>query len=380
MRLQEYEAKKLFRNYGIPVPEGKVAFSSHEAIEAAMDVGLPVIIKAQVLVGGRGKAGGIQIAQSLEEAEKMSSEILEIDIKGYKVDGVLIEKKLNIEKELYLGVTIEGSAGKPIVIVSSEGGVDIEEIARVYPQKIFSIQVDVSKGLRSYEARDLVKKLGFNGEKLLRVSNILYKLGNLSKDYDALIAEINPLIMTEEGALFAADAVLQVDDSSLFRHPELQAKAMERIPDELEREAKKLGVTYVNLDGDIGLICSGAGLGMATMDMIRKKAKPANFLETGGRMTKELMAGALRVVMKKKNIKAIFINVYGGINPIHEGAKGIVEVIKEDKIKIPIVAKALGNRQEETWDILEKGGIKVVKESRTSKAVGELFKLLKGRE
>ena len=380
MRLQEYEAKKLFRSYGIPVPEGKVAFSSHEAVEAAMEVRLPVTVKAQVLVGGRGKAGGIRLARSLEEVEKISREILEVDIKGYKAQAMLIEKKLNIEKEFYLAMTIDGSAGKPIVMASSEGGVDIEEMARTHPQKIFSIQVDVFKGLRSYEARDLVKKLGLNGEKLLKVSNILYSLGNLSKDYDALIAEINPLVQTQEGVLFAADAVLEVDDSSLFRHPELQLKAMERIRDELEREAKKLGVTYVNLDGDIGLICSGAGLGMATMDMIRKEGKPANFLETGGGMTKELMAGALRVVMKKKNIKAVFINVYGGINPIHQGAKGIVEVIKEEKIKIPIVAKALGNRQEETWDILEKGGVRVVKESQTSKAVEELFKLLKGRE
>ena len=380
MRLYEHEAKKLFRNYGIPVPEGKVAFSSPEAIEAARDLGLPVVIKAQVLMGGRGKAGGIKFAQSLEEVGRLSREILELDIKGYQAEGVLVEKKLNVEKELYLGVTIEGSAGKSVVIVSSEGGVDIEEITRTYPQKISSIQVDVFKGLRSYEARELVKKLGLKEGKLLEVSNILYNLGNLAKDYDALIAEINPLVQTREGAIFAADAVLEVDDSSLFRHPEFQLKARGRIPDELEREAKKLGVTYVNLAGDIGLICSGAGLGMASMDMIRKEAEPANFLETGGGMTKELMAGALRVVMKKKNIKAVFINVYGGINPIDQGAEGIVKVIKEEKIKIPIVAKALGNRQEETWDILEKGGVKVVKESQTSKAVEELFKLLKGPE
>jgi len=380
MRLYEHEAKKLFRNYGIPVPEGKVAFSSPEAIEAARDLGLPVVIKAQVLMGGRGKAGGIKFAQSLEEVGRLSREILELDIKGYQAEGVLVEKKLNVEKELYLGVTIEGSAGKSVVIVSSEGGVDIEEITRTYPQKISSIQVDVFKGLRSYEARELVKKLGLKGGKLLEVSNILYNLGNLAKDYDALIAEINPLVQTREGAIFAADAVLEVDDSSLFRHPEFQLKASGRIPDELEREAKKLGVTYVNLAGDIGLICSGAGLGMASMDMIRKEAEPANFLETGGGMTKELMAGALRIVLKKENIRAVFINVYGGINPIDQGAEGIVKVIKEDEIKIPIVAKALGNCQEETWDILDKGGVKVVKESRTSKAVEELFKLLKGPE
>jgi len=380
MRLHEYEAKEVFKKCGIPVPEGKVAFSSEEAVRVAKEVGLPLVIKAQVFVGGRGKAGGVKFANNLKEVEEISEKILKMDIKGYKVEGVLVEKRLNIEKELYLGMTIEGSAGKPAVIVSSEGGVEIEETARNYPQRISSIQVNVFKGLKSYEARFLVKKLGLKGERLFKVSNILYNLGNLYRNYDALIAEVNPLVITTEGEIFAADAVLQVDDSSLFRHPELQAKAIERIPDELEREAKNVGVTYVNLDGDIGLICSGAGLGMATMDMVRRKAKPANFLETGGGMTKELMAGALRVVMKKKNIRAVFINVYGGINPIHEGAKGVVEVIKEDKIKVPIVAKALGNRQEETWGILEGGGVKVVKESRTSKAIEELFRILKERE
>ena len=181
MRLYEHEAKKLLRNYGIPVPEGQVAFSSPEAIEAARDLGLPVVIKAQVLMGGRGKAGGIKFAQSLEEVGRLSREILELDIKGYQAEGVLVEKKLNVEKELYLGVTIEGSAGKSVVIVSSEGGVDIEEITRTYPQKISSIQVDVFKGLRSYEVRELVKKLGLKEGKLLEVSNILYNLGNLAK-------------------------------------------------------------------------------------------------------------------------------------------------------------------------------------------------------
>lgn len=380
MRVYEYEAKELFKNYDIPVPEGKLALCSKEAVEVASKIGLPVVIKAQVLVGGRGKAGGIKVASSLEEVEKIAGEILEMDIKGCRTSGVLIEKKLDIEKELYLGTTIEGSTGAPVFLASSEGGVDVEEIAREYPEKLFSVQRSVFEGLQSYQARDLVIKLGLKGVQLLKVSSILYKLGNLSRDYDALIAEINPLVITKEGSAIAADAVLQVDDSSLFRHPELQTKTLQKIPDELEREAKKVGVTYVNLDGDIGLICSGAGLGMATMDMIRKKARPANFLETGGGMTRELMAGALRVVMKKKNIRAVFINIYGGINPIHEGAKGIVEVIRQDRIKIPIVAKALGNRQEETWDILEEGGVKVVRTSRTDRAVAELFKLLEGRE
>jgi len=185
------------------------------------------------------------------------------------------------------------------------------------------------------------------------------------------------MVVTKRGDFVAADAVLEIDDSALFRHPEFGIEPQDRIPDELEREAGKIGVSYVNMDGDIGLICSGAGLGMATMDMIREKMRPANFLETGGGMTRQLMAGALRVVLKKPNLKAVFINIYGGINPIHEGAKGIVDVVKQKGVKIPIVAKALGNRQEETWETLESVGIKVVKETQTMRAVEELFRTLK---
>jgi len=184
------------------------------------------------------------------------------------------------------------------------------------------------------------------------------------------------LVMTKDGSLLAADAVLEVDDSALYKHPDLKEKALDRIPDELEREAKRIGVSYVSLNGDIGVICSGAGLGMASIDMIKSHGEPANFLETGGGITKELMADALRLVLKKQGIRAVFINLYGGINPIHEGAKGVAEVIYEDNVTIPIVAKAYGNFQEETWETLESVGVKVVKHTQTGRAVEELFKTL----
>ena len=379
MRIHEYEAKNLFRESKIPVPRGDVATSPGEARGVAEEIGLPVTIKAQVLVGGRGKAGGIKFAEDLGQVEELSRKVLGMDIKGYKVGSVLVEEKLEVERELYLGVTIDGSRGCPIVMTSSEGGVEIEETARRHPKKIFSKEIRPFEDLRAYQARELAKKLGFGGKSMLQLARVISGLYQAFKNYDALIAEINPVVMTRGGEFVAADAVFQIDDSALFRHPDLGIKPEDRIPDELEREARKIGVSYVNMDGDIGLICSGAGLGMATMDMIREKMRPANFLETGGGMTRELMAGALRVVLKKPNLKAVFINIYGGINPIHEGAKGIVDVVREENVKIPIVAKALGNLQEETWETLESAGIKVVKETQTARAVEELFRAVEGR-
>ena len=376
MRIHEYEAKKLFREFKIPIPRGGLATSPNSSLRMAEEIGLPVTMKAQVLVGGRGKAGGIKFAEDLGEVEELSGELLGMDIKGYKVESILVEEKLEIERELYLGVTIDGSRGCPVVMVSSEGGVEIEETARNCPEKIFSREVKPSQGLRTYQARKLAKELGFKGKPMLQLASIISSLYQSFKSYDALIAEINPLVITRPGQFVAADAVFQIDDSALFRHPELGIEAQDRIPDELEREARKIGVSYVNMDGDIGLICSGAGLGMATMDMIREKMKPANFLETGGGMTRQLMAGALRVVLKKGNLKAVFINIYGGINPIHEGAKGIADVVREENVKIPIVAKALGNLQEETWETLQGVGIKVVKETQTARAIEQLFRTL----
>ena len=377
MRIHEYEAKNLFKQSKIPVPRGNVATSPEDARRVAGQIGLPVTIKAQVLIGGRGRAGGIKFSEDLGEVEELTRKVLGMEIEGYEADSVLVEEKLEVKEELYLGVTIDGSLGCPILMTSSEGGVEIEETARRHPEKVFSRHLKPFGDLRAYQARELAKKLGFEGKPMLQLASVIISLYGAFKACDALIAEINPLVVTKRGDFVAVDAVLEIDDSALFRHPEFGTSPQDRIPDELEREAGKIGVSYVNMDGDIGLICSGAGLGMATMDMIREKMRPANFLETGGGMTRQLMAGALRVVLKKPNLKAVFINIYGGINPIHEGAKGIVDVVRQKGVKIPIVAKALGNRQEETWETLESVGIKVVKETQTMRAVEELFRTLK---
>ncbi|MBM3236934.1 succinate-CoA ligase subunit beta [Candidatus Poribacteria bacterium] len=376
MRLHEYEAKDIFADYDIPTPKGGLVKTSEEAVEKAKEIGLPVVIKSQVLVGGRGLAGGIKFAESAEDVQCEAEAILNTPIKGYQPDGILIEKKLDIATELYLGITIDGIAGCPVIMVSSEGGVAVEETAAKSPEKIASVHTNVFLGLQSYQTRKLTKGLGLSGEGLSQVADILLKLYKVFEDYDALIAEINPLVVANDGAIYAADAVLEIDDSALYKYPEFQKKALSRIPDDLEKEAKEIGVSYVGLDGDIGLICSGAGLGMASIDMIKSQGEPANFLETGGGITQELMNKALRLVLKKPGVRAVFINLYGGINPIHEGAKGIVEVIREDNVTIPIIAKAHGNFQEETWATLESAGVKVVKQTQTGKAVEELFRVI----
>lgn len=351
-----------------------MAHKQEEAEEIARSIGKPVMIKAQVLVGGRGKAGGILWAETSQQAGLAAEALLGKIIKEEKVEMVLIEERLKIERELYVGITIDGAAGAPLLMISSEGGIDVEESAEKYPEGIASTHWDISRSLKPYEIRKLVKDLGFKGEIGVKVADSVYKLYRLFVKYDALIAEINPLVITQSGTVAAADAVFEIDDSALFRQAEFRGLELERISDPFSREGRTLGVTYVGLGGDIGLICSGAGLGMATIDCISRWGKPANFLETGGGITAALMAGAMRLVLKKPGLKGILVNLYGGINPIHEGAKGVAQVIREDRVIIPIVAKALGNFQEETWQILEGAGVTVIKTIDTEKAVEELFK------
>lgn len=223
------------------------------------------------------------------------------------------------------------------------------------------------------------REVGLDGDELVQVTGILHALYDVFRKYDAMIAEINPLVRTPQGICMAVDAKVEIDDSSLYRHPELHLVPEDRISNLLEKKGCEIGVTYVELDGEIGVIASGAGLGMASMDIISRRFRPANFLETGGAITADLLYQVMDLVLQKKGVKAVFINVYGGINPIHEGAKGIVRYIEEHGVTIPIVAKALGNRQEETWEILEKGGVRVVTEVSTEKGVEQLARLLEGR-
>ena len=377
MRLHEYEAKEIFSKYGIAIQQGGLAKTPKEAQNIAINLGKPVVIKSQVLVGGRGKAGGIRIVEDLNEVEIVADEVLKTEIKGYKPEGVLILEKVEIKKEIYLGITIDRTLGIPIIMISSEGGINIEEVSRKNPEKIFKLTVNPLQNLHPYQVISTVKKIGLMGEPLVETVNIIAKLYKIFREYDGLIAEINPLVITEDERILCVDAVLEVDDPALFRHPELNKRRLDAMSERDKRLMKK-GATFVKLNGNIGLICSGAGLAMATMDMISDYPglSPANFLETGGGITSDLMVDCMELVLEQPKLKAILINLYGGINPIHEGAKGVAKVIRERKLNIPIVAKALGNRQEETWKTLEEAGVYVIKESETQKAVEFLAKLL----
>ena len=376
MRLQEYEAADIFEKAGIPVPRRTVVETTGEALSAAGEIGYPVVIKAQVLVGGRGLAGGIKTAKSPQELETQADLLLGSDIKGLSVNKILISQQVDIEKELYIGITVDGFTGKPVIVVSTEGGVNIEKTARTAPEKIASVHVEPGRNFYPYQARSLFRKLKMSNRQLVSCADILVRLYKVFVQNEALIAEINPLVVQPNGGLLAVDAVLEIDNSAISRIKYSIPDFLGRIDNPLERRGKEIGVTYVDLDGDIGLISSGAGLGMASMDIIGERLRPANFLETGGGITEKLLYKCMELLMMKKGLRAAFINIYGGINPIHEGAKGVVRYIKEHNVRIPIVAKALGNLQEETWEIFRNGGVHVVTEAATEKAIDRLCELL----
>ena len=372
MRLHEHEAARLFQQAGVPVPPFVVARTADEAVAALSRVELPVAIKAQVLVGARGKAGGIVFASTPEEIREKANTLLGSSVRGLAVDAIMVARKVPIARELYAGVAVDPAAGGIAVILGTAGGIAVEETAKERPEALYRRIVVPPEELRGHQARALAKEAGLHGELMVRVGDILTGLFRVFRKTDAMIAEINPLIVTPDDALWAVDAVLEVDDSALFRHPELPADLLARMEHPLEREAGKIGVSYVDLDGDIGIICSGAGLGMATMDIVGERLRPANFLETGGGITEELMYRVTHLVLRKPGLRGLLVNLYGGINPIHEGAKGVVRALRETDVKIPVVAKALGNRQEETWATLEEGGITVVTDITTEAAVDML--------
>ena len=376
MRLHEHEAADIFEAAGIPVPNRGLASTPDEVERIAGEIGYPVMLKAQVLAGGRGLAGGVLAAEGPMEAYTNAVDILGSEIHDLTVRNVLVTGKVAIRKELYLGITIDGYGGKPVVIVSAEGGMSVEEVAERYPEKIASLTLDVTRELFPFEARSLLGKVGITSREMVACADVLVRLYRVFMSSDALIAEINPLAVLDNGGLMAVDAVLEVDDSALSRPGNTISVDPERIENPIERKGREIGVTYVDLDGDIGIIASGAGLGMATMDIIAKNLRPANFLETGGGITEKLLYDTMGLMMMKQGLRAVFINIYGGINPIHEGAKGIVSYIREHSVTIPVVAKALGNRQEETWDILRAGGVHVVTDTATETAAARLHELL----
>jgi len=380
MKLYEFEGHDLLRREGIPVLDYALAATHDEARQEAEKLGLPVMVKAQVLTGGRWLAGGVQTAYSLEQVEAAARRILGTSISGWPVRQVMITPQVDGVREFYLAVTIDEYHGTPVAVLSAAGGVSVNQIALERPEEVASRHVSILKGLLPSEARRMCRGVGLSGADVSRVANMLSALYQIFRNYDCLIAEINPLVRTAEGDYLALDAKVEIDDDSLYRHPELSLSLDSRIPNPLERRGREIGVTYVELDGDIAIIASGAGLGMASMDIISRRLHPANFLETGGAITAELLYNVMDLVLRKEGIRAVFINVYGGINPIHEGAKGVVKYMKEHRVAIPVVAKALGNHQEETWEIFRNNGVHVVADVSTEKGVEHLVRLLEGEK
>ncbi|MEW6756090.1 MAG: ATP-grasp domain-containing protein, partial [Candidatus Latescibacterota bacterium] len=381
VRLHEHEAKQLYAGQGIPVPAGGVARHASQARALAADLQRPVVVKAQVLAGGRGKAGGVRLASTPDEAQALAAQILSATVRGLRPEAVLVEEQIEIAQEYYLGITVDGTCGRSAVVVSTRGGVDVEEVARVHPEALVTQHVDPLAGLGPAQAASLVARAGVPEALGAGVARVLEALYAVFAGEEALIAEINPLVVTPEGGLVAVDAVLEVDDAAGFRHP--GRDPVSRLTDPRAARARQLGMTFVELGGEVGLICSGAGLGMATVDLLADQAaggvgRPANFLETGGGITGELMAGAMELVLSQPHVRAVLINVYGGINPIHEGALGIAAALARAPRPVPVVAKALGNRQEETWEILRQAGVEVVTGIETEGAVAAVLRRLRG--
>lgn len=353
MKLHEYQSKNIFARYNIPIPSGRIAASASEARQLCEELGGKVVIKAQVLVGGRGKAGGIRLVRSPEEAEEVTTQILSMKIKDLPVRKVLVDEAISIQKEIYLGITNDRSKQKPVLIASSAGGMEIEEVARKSPDQIAKLHIDPLLGMRDYQIRDIALSIDLPRQFWRQFGEICYALWKIYVDCDASLAEINPLVITAENRLVALDAKIVLDENGLFRHPELADFRDIDAEDWSETQGRKFGVSFVKLDGQIGCMVNGAGLAMATMDIIKHLGgEPANFLDIGGGASSEKVAAAMRLILADPNVKAILINVFGGITRCDEVAKGLITACDEVKPNVPIVARLVGTNEEAAKHIL----------------------------
>ncbi len=353
MKLHEYQSKRIFSDYGVPIPKGDVADTPEKARQIAARLGKRVVVKSQVLVGGRGKAGGIRLADHPDEAEKMADQILGMDIKGLVVKKVLVDEAADIAKEIYLGIVIDRAQRRPVMMASAEGGVEIEEVARATPERIVKVTIDPFLGLQPFQGRELAFGIGLSKDLVRDFVKIAQGLYQAFVGCDASLAEINPLVVTGEGKLLAVDGKMLLDDNALFRHFEL---AEMRDADEEtaeEQEARRHGLSYVKLDGEIGCMVNGAGLAMATMDITKLYGgEPANFLDIGGGAQEERVAAALRIILSDPNVKAVLFNIFGGITRCDEVARGILAALEEVSTDVPMVARLVGTNEEEGRQIL----------------------------
>ena len=349
MKLHEYQARDLLAKYGIPVTGGGVASTPAEARAIAERIGAPVVVKAQVFVGGRGKAGGVKLADTPDQAEQVAAQILGMDIKGLTVEKVLVAEAITYQKEIYLSVILDRGSKQVMLIASAEGGIEIEEVAKTNPDAILKLPAHPMLGLQEYQARELAFGIGLSDGKQARqfaqIASALYKV---FVETDASLAEINPLVIRADGTLQALDSKILLDDSALFRHPDLEAMRDPSDEPEAERQAREAGITFIKLDGSIGCMVNGAGLAMATMDVVKLYGgEPANFLDIGGGAGKEKVQAALQIILADPNVKAVMFNIFGGITRVDEVARGIIAALEEVKTDVPMIARLTGTNEVE---------------------------------
>jgi len=353
LKIHEVDARALFVKFGLPVPPSRLVLNAEDARKAAEEIGCPVVVKAQVLVGGRGKAGGVKLASTPEEAADKARAILGMDLKGIKVEKVLVARAVDIASECYVGMVIDRRSRKPLMMVSPAGGIDIEEVARTAPEKILKVVIDPAWGILPFQMRRMAAALSKDKDIAKKIGPVLASLYRAFMAVDASLAEINPLVVTPAGEVWAIDAKINIDDSSLYRQKEVAALRDESSEDRGEVEAREAGLSFVKLDGSIGCIVNGAGLAMATMDMIKHfGGEPANFLDIGGSSSPDKVLTAMRIILRDKNVKSILINIFGGITRCDDVALGLIEARKQLGGDIPLVVRLIGTNEERAREIL----------------------------
>jgi succinyl-CoA synthetase beta subunit len=379
VKLHEYQSKRLFAKFGIPIPRGDIASTPLDARRIAKELGGRVVVKSQVLVGGRGKAGGIKLAQNPDEAEEIASQILGMQIKGLTVKKVLLDEASDIQNEIYLGIVIDRVRRRAIMMASSEGGVEIEQVAQDNPEAIIRIAIDPFLGLRDYHANQIASGIGLPRELFRAFAQIAGGLYQVFQAYDASLAEINPLIVDGNGKLLAVDGKMLIDDNSLFRHPNLSELRDVDQETESERDARMAGLSYVELDGEIGCMVNGAGLAMTTMDLTKLfGGSPANFLDIGGGAQADKVAAALRIILADPHVKAVLFNIFGGITRCDEVARGILTALDQVKPSVPMVARLVGTNEDQGRAILDASPYELITASTLADAAQKAVAAARG--
>ena len=387
MNIHEYQAKEIFRRYKMKVLDGKVAFSPEEAVNAAKDMGGDLwVVKAQIHAGGRGKGGGVKIAKSLDEVEKLAKEMIGMNLvthqtgpEGKEVQKVYIEQGCNIDSDYYVAVFLDREASKIGIMASSEGGVNIEEVAEKTPDKIHTVTIDPDYGLQAFQARNLAFKLGLKGKQAIKAAGYFQGLYNVYMDLDCSMVEINPLVTTKEGDVMALDAKMNFDSNALYRHKDVADMRDITEEDPSEVEASEYDLNFIKLDGSIGCLVNGAGLAMATMDIIKLQgSSPANFLDVGGGATKENVTAAFKIILKDSNVKGILVNIFGGIMKCDVIAEGIIAASAEVGLSVPLVVRLQGTNVEKGREILAKSDLNVTPADSLTDAAEKIVAAVKG--